>query len=336
MLRSILSALLFCLATAVECVLLGWLISEAEVAPLVPLWLLLHAGASVAASIGILGLMLPTAGRSSARLFCLCLVWSLCLPCAGLLGAAATLLIGVGLSRKRHHAEPYWQMTRLPSLPFTTPFEERSTHFDARGFIEQLRYSGDHSDLYNKVLAAGKSADALSIGILKQAIGHADERIRLTAYQSLDKRVTALNSEIQKLEASAREASGDTASRLWFQVTGNYAELLTLEEDEPVARAQLLDKVTEASRQALHHDPANRNAALMLGKALLAQGQLTESRTAFDAASTAGLSKQKILPYLAELAFRERRFWQVGKLLAEIEPAYRKAASINHVTAYWK
>lgn len=260
---------------------------------------------------------------------------SFLIPFAGTIGAAAALVYGFRAAQSRHTEPDYWQVTHLAQLPFTTPIGREATKVDSRGFTEHLLYSNDDQDVYKKVLAAGNIKSTLSVGTLKQAMRHKDERIRLTAYKSLDKKVSELNRDIQFLEARVAEGDSRESSNSWLQIASNYWELLTMEKDEPVARRQLLEKASVAAIQAVAVLPINRNAHFTLGRVSLLQGNMRRARVAFTRARALGMPADKVLPYLAELEFTERNFPRVRTLLGELDPAIRTYPPLSHVTEYW-
>lgn len=272
---------------------------------------------------------------TGSGLFCLCFCSSLLMPLVGTIGLFSAFYYGFREAQLRHRDPDYWQVTQKAVLPFTTPKGREATQIDNRGFIEHLMYSSDDNDLYRKVLAAGNIQTSLSIAALKRALQHSDERIRLTAYKTLDKKVTVLNLEIQQLESQMSEGDGKERSNSWLQIASNYWELLTLESGEPVARKQLLEKAAAASIQAVSVLPINRNAHFILGRVSLMQGDIRRARIAFERSRALGMPADKVLPYLAETAFKNHEFKRVRSLLAELDASVRVYPPLSHVTEYW-
>ncbi len=304
-------------------------------------WLLLHVLASVAAAFAVTSLITlvapePDASYRILPLSLLVLLTSLCMPLAGVLGLSTALLYSAHQSARRHQGADSWQMTSLSDLPYTIPTGRANGVADTRGLSEQLTHGVNDAELYRKVLAAGNMRPSLSIGTLKRAIEHPDERIRLTAYQSLDQQVTTLNREIQRLEALAASTTEMISANTWLQIADNYRELLTLEQDEPIARAQLLDKINRAASKAADIEPENRNAYFMLGQVHLMQGDAAAATVALERSQACGMPATRVLPYLAEAAFERREYNRVASLLHAIEPASLRYPPLSHVANYWK
>lgn len=328
--------MLFVIAVLVQGYLLLQLLDWSAADIGVTNWLVLHVASSLIA--GVAGALMGktiTPGKASG-LFILCAIVSLCMPLLGALGGVVSIVVGIYYSNTRHHEEVYWQFTENADLPFTTPIGRPMARYDSRGFEEQLMYSKNNDDLYRKVLAASHMRAALSIGMLKRAVQHSDEKIRLTAYQTLDKKVTHLNREIQRLEDDAGDMQGEEKSNTWLQIASNYWELLTLEKDEPIARQQLLTKAGNAAVKAVEIMPTNRNAHFTLGRVFMMQRESEKAGVAFRRAMELGMPADKAMPYLAEAAFDNREFSKVSSLLDSLDDAFKVYPPLSHVAQYWK
>jgi len=273
--------------------------------------------------------------KSTLPVFYLSLAICLTVPLVGAIGIVLSLVLGQRYAELRHREPEYWQFTHNIQLPFTTPIGRSAQEFDSRSLSEQLAFSSDNTALYNKVLAAGKIRNSLSVDTLKQAIRHPDERIRLTAYQTIDRKSSELNLAIQKLEHDAHSYDGEEKSNIWLQIASNYWELLTLEQDEPVARRQLLDKASKAAQKAIRIAPENRNAHFILGRVALAQKKTETAASAFHQSMSLGMPSEKVVPYLAEVAFDERNFSKVATLLNSLDPAFKSYPPLSRVAQYW-
>ncbi len=294
-----------------------------------------HVFASMLGAAGIAVMSSSLSGARAGSFFFLSLTVSLLIPFVGLVGMGAALILGIHFADERHREPVYWQVTRNAQLPFTTPIGRDAQSTDRRGFAEHLLYSADEDDLHRKVLAAGNMRASLAVATLKRALRHHDERIRLTAYKTLDKKVTGLNREIQQLEQQTKTAQGADKSNAWLQIASNYWELLTLENDEPVARKQLLAKAAGAASKAVEVMPSNRNAHFTLGRAKLAQGDAKRAIASFLQARKLGMPVEKVTPYLAEAAFINRDFKSTSVLLRSVDKAFLRYPPLRHVAEYW-
>lgn len=297
------------------------------------LWLGLHLFVSLIATFCAASLL--DSARESNGFLILLFGFIVLIPVAGALAGFAALALGARQARLRKREPDHWIITRRAELPFTTPHGRKVTRIDSRGFEEHLMYSTDNDDLYRKVLSAANIPTSLSVTTFKSAMRHKDERIRLTAYNLLDRKVTQLNRQIQQLEKQVADGDSRQMSNTWLQIASNYWELLTLEKGEPVARRQLLAKAGEAAIQSIVALTINRNAHFLLGRVSLLQGDIRRANVAFQRAQALGMPADKVMPYLAETAFMRQDFSEVRSLLQQLDPAIRAYPPLSHVAEYW-
>ena len=260
---------------------------------------------------------------------------SVFIPFLGAAGCWLAMTFGAIMAKHRHKENVFWQFTDNADLPFAAPIGRPLPKLDSRGFTEQLAFDSDTEALYNKVVASRHIRDSQSGPVLKSAVGHSNERIRLVAYQMLDKKVNRLNKEIQRLERAAQKSSGVAKSNIHLQIANNYWELLTLEGDEPVAREQLLENAQIQLTDAVELQPQSVNAHFLLGQVALKQGETEKATIAFAQAERLGMSKEKVVPYVAEAAYLERDFTKLRKVMANLDPAFKSYPPFSNVVEFW-
>ena len=324
-------------SSILQCIMLSSLVTDNYWIGSPIVWLLVHAILS-ALGAGCAARLLSDVARESKqhkRFYMLLFALAFLIPFAGTAATFISLYYGFREALLRHREPDYWKLTPRAELPFTTPKGRIATQVDSRGFSEHLIYSKDYDDLYRKVLAVANIQTALSVNTLKQAMRHPDERIRLTSYKTLDKKVSDLNREIQSLEKIVNTDDNAESSNTWLQIASNYWELLTLERGEPIARAQLLKKASAAAIKAVAELPINRNAHFILGRVSLMQGDTRRAKVALERSMALGMPKDKVLPQLAEVAYMVRDFPRVKELLSRLDPATRAYPPLSHVAGYW-
>lgn len=260
---------------------------------------------------------------------------TLCMPGIGGIAALVSILVANKVWLNRSAEATDFVVTDNTPLPFTTPMGRKASKPDSRGFVEQLRYSTDNDDLYQKVLSSSNIRNSISVSVLREAVTHSDERIRLTAYQILDRKVNEINAEIQRLEARANSGGFGSQGITWLQIANNYWELLTLERGDAVARKQLLKKAIHAATQCVAQDPKNRNAHLVLGRVCLENREYDLAAAALQQSLKLGMPRDKVVPYLAEVAFGRREFQKVRQLLASLDDAFKQYPPLKQVVEYW-
>jgi len=295
----------------------------------------IHVLVSLLAAICISALLINLIpGRRVYLIFMLFLL-SVFIPFLGAAGCWLAMTFGAIMAKHRHKENVFWQFTDNADLPFAAPIGRPLPKLDSRGFTEQLAFDSDTEALYNKVVASRHIRDSQSGPVLKSAVGHSNERIRLVAYQMLDKKVNRLNKEIQRLERAAQKSSGVAKSNIHLQIANNYWELLTLEGDEPVAREQLLENSQIQLTDAVELQPQSVNAHFLLGQVALKQGETEKATIAFAQAERLGMSKEKVVPYVAEAAYLERDFTKLRKVMANLDPAFKSYPPFSNVVEFW-
>lgn len=335
MLRSLTGLPALFVALAVELILSATLVYPALLTLPIPVWLLCHTLASALAAIAMSSLLYNLVPGKRIPLVVLFFLLGFFIPFIGALGTWLSITFGSLIARNKHQTNEYWQFTDNADLPFAAPIDRPLPKLDSRGFIEQLAFDTQTDRLYNKVAGTKNIRNTQAAPVLKSAVGHSNERIRLVAYQMLDKKVNQLNREIQRLEGEAERASGTGKAGLHLQIANNYWELLTLEDDEPVARAELLSKATNHAQVALEIEPSNVNAHFILGQLCIKQNAPEEAITALETSMQLGMPGEKALPYIAEAAFLQRNFKKLRTVVNEINPAFRSYPPMSKVVEYW-
>ncbi len=341
MLRNLLGIPLLCVALAIEFAIAVILVGGKEHLPEVAFnlntstLLSIHVAVSLLAALCTSALLRNLVPGSRKLLILMLFLIGVFVPFLGAAGCWLSMTFGAIMAQHRHKENVFWQFTDNADLPFAAPVGRPIPKLDSRGFIEQLSFDNNAEKLYNKVVASRHIRDSQSGPILKSAVKNENERIRLVAYQMLDKKVSSLNKEIQRLEKEAERSSGLAKSNIHLQITNNYWELLTLEGDEPVAREQLLANAEYHTKEALQLQPDNINAHFLLGQISLKKGSTIEATAAFEQAQKKGMSKDKVIPYIAEAAFIERDFKKLREILSKLDPAYRSYPPFSNVVEYW-
>lgn len=311
------------------------------VAPSIPFlasaWVWLAAHAITAALFGVIGsIWIGRFTRLNAKamaVFISCC--GLFMPGIGGVSCLLALAVAHRVWMNRQVEETDYVVTENASLPFTTPIGRKAVVPDSRGFVEQLRYSKDADNMYQKVLSSSYIRNSLSVNVLREAVKNPDERIRLTAYQILDRKVNELNAEIQRLEKYAESQDSKNSATTWLQIANNYWELITIEKSDPIARKQLLEKSVSAAKRSVSENESNRNAHLVLGRVCIASSDYDAAEVALKRSLKLGMPRDKVVPYLAEAAFGRRDFKSVRLLLKSLDDAFKQYPPLKQVAEYW-
>jgi hypothetical protein len=80
---------------------------------------------------------------------------------------------------------------------------------------------------------------------------------------------------------------------------------------------------------------ADADSWLLYGRILLDSGELAPAKAAFAYARAGGIDEQKILPWLAEIAFEERKFDEVKRYLSSLSHSGEKGRGLAQIKAWW-
>ena len=111
--------------------------------------------------------------------------------------------------------------------------------------------------------------------------------------------------------------------------------MLTLERGDTVAREQLLKKAIHAATQSVAFDRENRNAHLVLGRVCVENRNYDLAAKALQESLNLGMPRDKVVPYLAEVAFGRREFKKVQQLLGSLDDAFKQYPPLKQIVEYW-
>jgi polysaccharide biosynthesis protein PelE len=80
---------------------------------------------------------------------------------------------------------------------------------------------------------------------------------------------------------------------------------------------------------------ADADSWMLYGRILLEAGDLAQAKNAFARAQGAGMGEQKVAPWLAEIAFLERKFPEVRRHLSAGGRRGEKGRDLALVAAWW-
>ncbi|HEU4622792.1 MAG TPA: lipopolysaccharide N-acetylglucosaminyl transferase [Burkholderiaceae bacterium] len=257
-------------------------------------------------------------------------------PLAGL----CMLIVCAGLARwlPRWRTPPRFRA--LKPLRYTTFRNAEGTAFRSGQVRGRLTDTSAGSDVRLQALVAVQDAPARTTGeLLRDLLADPLEDVRLLAYGLLDNKEKAITQRITRERETLKtlDARQDAAEVLatnkriaelyWELIYQNlvHGDLLVFAANEAYAHAEA----------ALLIDNQDFGLWFLLGRLGLARNDLASASNAFEIALEHGFPRERLLPYLAELRFRERRFSDVLILVGELKQQ-RNAPVIEPVLRYWK
>ena len=296
--------------------------------------------------------------------FLFALLWIL--PVAGALGVLWSIVSA--LKQPRGRASQGARIVRLPELPFAPPVIYEAPPYSQGALRQIVHFATRPLKRLKAVMATRHMAPRDAMAVWSKATRDPVDDVRLLAYAMLDNsekkladRILALTEALPETPAGRRNDSHKTIAALcwelvyhrlvqgavrqhWLETARRHIEVVLV----PAAHAPGNGSATFAgvamptaaeSRDA-PTTPAGSAAAdadswVLYGRILLEADDIAQAEQAFARARRAGMGEQKIAPWLAEIAFRERKFEAVRGYLSVGARSGEKGRDLALVTAWW-
>lgn len=293
---------------------------------------LLHGVASALIAWGGLRVMPTLTASAPCASALLMFALSAFVPVLGFCGVAFGLWVG----RYRHAAIAGRGVCNL-DLPRLDPHQRGPGGFHQAGVTGFLRNPRVPTPQRLKALVALQHVPGrIASPLLRTLLGDDSEDLRLLAYGMLERKEKTLNDEIlgeqRRLDTAQTSADRTLAHR---RLAGLYWELIYQE----LAQGDLRRHAAEAGLghvcEALALQPDAAGLHLRCGQFLDALGDTDGARDAFEQALAAGIPSHRVLPLLAEQAFRRRDFKAVRAMLAPLA-AWHGMMRVGKVVNFWQ
>jgi len=186
------------------------------------------------------------------------------------------------------------------------------------------------------LLAVGSGSGLNSSRLLQMATSDNDDEIRLLAFNLYDRREKVISAAI----SDALKALRDTADPfvqlpVCRSLAYAYWEVLY----NGMARNELADFFAGQSigyaARALDLGGDDPNLQILLGRIFLWKGELERAEEYIYTALQRGAHRDRVIPYLAEFAFRRRDFSSLKSYFHE-NPLLRYKPGIGPVASFWR
>lgn len=301
------------------------------------------------------------ARRTLSFLFVLLLI----LPVVGALGVLWSIVSA--LKQPRGRAFQGARIIRLPELPFAPPVIYKAPPY-SQGALRQIVYFATRPlKRLKAVMATRHMAPRDAMAVWSKATRDPVDDVRLLAYAMLDNsekkladRILAMTEALSETPVGRRNDTHKIIAALcwelvyhrlvqgavrqhWLETARRHIEVVLT----PLAPASGSGAATFAGVEMpgaeTLEEPATSTAFhagdpdswMLYGRILLEADDLVQAGQAFSKARHAGMGEQKIAPWLAEIAFRERKFGAVRRYLSPGVRSGEKGRDLALVTAWW-
>lgn len=297
----------------------------------------LQAIAAVLVAAGSARLMPPHYRTPRAALFAYLWVVNFAVPFGGFVCTLGALFVGTKLPRRERH---------LPIRFIEEPqFAASHTGTVSYGRGARLKAELQNADLDTSfrmtALLAMQSMPARTVSpLLQSMLADPLDDIRLLAYGILDNREKGLTQRIlaerAKLDGKSQPAAtGDERREANKALAELYSELIYEHLVKGDVYRNAADQADAYAAAALEDDPADASLWRLRGRLALDQRNLDAADEMLQRAIDCGFPRERMLPYLAEVAYLRQDYPRVRALLAEVE---RRGTlpTLQPVLDYWR
>ncbi|WP_233870525.1 tetratricopeptide repeat protein [Paraburkholderia adhaesiva] len=296
----------------------------------------LQAVAALLIAAGSARLMLARYRRPRITLFGYLWVFNFAVPFGGLVCTLCAIAVGTKLPRRERY------------LPIQQVFEPEFTA-NIRGTVSYGRGARLKAELQNAdldtsfrmtALIAMQSMPARTVSpLLQSMLADPLDDIRLLAYGILDNREKGLTQRILAERAridgkSQPAATGDELRLANKSLAALYSELIYEHLVKGDVYRNAADQADAYASTALEADPSDASLWRLRGRLALDQRNLDAAADMLQRAIDCGFPRERMLPYLAEVAYQRRDYARVRELLAEVEQ-HGSLPTLQAVLDYW-
>ncbi|SFO23527.1 protein PelE [Nitrosospira briensis] len=288
------------------------------------------------------------------------------LPVVGALGVWWS--VATALRRPRSRSSKNVKTVVLPELPFSPPAIFPAPPYSEGALRQIVHFAGRPLKRLKAVMATRHMAPREAMVVWSKATRDPVDDVRLLAYAMRDDnekklidRILTLTEALPEVPLRMQHSYHKTIAALcwelvyhrlvqgavrqhWLQTARHHMELVLLPSSHapasvPPASARPAVPASTDGPDRSSTSPAfhtiDANSWLLFGRILLESGDLASARQAFTSARAGGMEEQKILPWLAETAFRERKFSDVRRYLSALTRPGEKGRELALVKAWW-
>jgi tetratricopeptide (TPR) repeat protein len=171
--------------------------------------------------------------------------------------------------------------------------------------------------------------------ILEELLGDDTDDVRLVAFGMLDAEEKKISSRIREVSERLNGQDPVNAFDSLCQLAELYWELVYACLAQGELRKHILSQAADFADRAMALQPESGSGLLFLrARIWMEQGDDTSAKVAFQQAMELGQPKASTLPYLAELALRQRDFALVQRYMQDLSPLHLSSRT-RGVQEFW-
>lgn len=184
------------------------------------------------------------------------------------------------------------------------------------------------------LLAVNAGGGSNSSRLLQMATSDSDDEIRLLAFKLNDQREKIIGDAISKALHSLRELDeGDERRHLFRTLAFSYWEMVFNELNSDLSNF-FIEQSLQYAIQAQDPEVEDPSLLILIGKIHLRKGNLQQAQEFINMGLERGAHRDRVIPYLAELAYLQRDFTALKQFFAD-DPLLRYKPVIGQVAKFW-
>lgn len=297
-------------------------------------YLIFHAAAAMLLLVGMKQWLDRRFDTHFAEMFLL-FMFAFLIPFLGIVGLLLVMafILEKPVPVEKANAEPMENQAPLVvKATQKVPVKKRSY-----SMLETLSYSGSVEKRLSVLYESSHFNDIESIRVFKQGLTDKHVEVRKKAYELMQFKDQQLLSNIFRLNSALRD-SNDSRERLLIHTSlaEHFWERVYLGLVEEQERHFCLQKSLSHLNFALEHDPGNGSFLFKRGRVQLALEHYPAAENDFQSSLNGGVKLNAVLPYLAEVAFVQRRYTDTHHHLQRLNKVSSGLPErIHSVTDYW-
>ncbi len=251
------------------------------------------------------------------------------------LGAIGTLLILLYFIRYYTERErPEFEQVPLP--PFLPESAAVGGGMGEGGAWSRLRlHSLPRGERLKALLSVGSLGGGNAGRLLQHATGDSDDEIRLLAFNLCERQEQKIQQTITTaMDALQIAETPEVKKTLCRNLAFSYWEMVYSALAQHDLRDFLVDQAARYAALAQEYGCVNPALYTLQARIWLYRRDYRQASAAIEAALAAGDDRLRVVPYQAELAYYNRDFSAVRRLLQE-DPAIRFKPGIGSVAQFW-
>jgi hypothetical protein len=184
------------------------------------------------------------------------------------------------------------------------------------------------------LLAVSAGGGFNSSRLLQMATSDSDDEIRLLAFNLYDQREKVIGAAISDALHSLRESDDpDEKLHLYRKLAFSYWEMVFNELNTDLSEF-FIDQSLQYATMVYDSGIDDPSLLILIGRIYLKKGDLQQAQKFVNLGLEHGAHRDRVIPYLAELAFRQRDF-KALKRFFEADPLLRYKPGIGPVAKFW-